>query len=337
MIFKVAFVAVVLAVTSAHPEHIPVHFQPLSQEIVDYINSIHTTWKAGRNLEGVTTQYLKGLLGVVKDPNDFRLPEYVHMTHQLDIPDEFDSRKQWVDCPSLNEVRDQGSCGSCWAFGAVEAMTDRICIHSQGRIQDHLSAEDLATCCESCGNGCDGGFPAAAWSYWVHNGIVTGGQYNSSMGCQPYKIPACDHHVVGHLKPCGSILPTPPCQRKCISGYTKSYGEDKHYGKNGYSISSDVQQIQTEVMTNGPVEAAFIVYSDFPSYKSGVYQHKAGPELGGHAVKIIGWGVENGTPYWTVANSWNTDWGDKGFFKILRGHDECGIEQSIVAGMPKYT
>lgn len=55
-------------------------------------------------------------------------------------------------------------------------------------------------------------------SYWVQNGIVTGGQYNSSKGCQPYKIPACDHHVVGHLKPCGSILPTPPCKRQCISG-----------------------------------------------------------------------------------------------------------------------
>lgn len=58
--------------------------------------------------------------------------------------------------------------------------------------------------------------------------------------------------------------------------------------------------------------------------------------LGGHAVKIIGWGTENGSPYWLVANSWNTDWGDLGgYFKILRGVDECGIESSIVAGMPK--
>lgn len=87
-------------------------------------------------------------------------------------------------------------------------------------------------------------------------------------------------------------------------------------------------------MTNGPVEAAFTVYSDFPNYKSGVYQHTSGGALGGHAIRILGWGVENGTPYWLVANSWNTDWGDKGFFKILRGQDECGIEDEIVAGLP---
>lgn len=88
-------------------------------------------------------------------------------------------------------------------------------------------------------------------------------------------------------------------------------------------------------MTHGPVEAAFTVYNDFLTYKSGVYRHTSGAALGGHAIKIVGWGVENGTPYWLVANSWNEDWGDKGFFKILRGKNECGIEGEIVAGIPK--
>ena len=67
----------------------------------------------------------------------------------------------------------------------------------------------------------------------------------------------------------------------------------------------------------------------------GVYRHVTGGVLGGHAIKIMGWGTENGSPYWLVANSWNTDWGDHGYFKILRGHDECGIESSVVAGRPK--
>jgi len=88
-------------------------------------------------------------------------------------------------------------------------------------------------------------------------------------------------------------------------------------------------------MKNGPVEGAFTVYADFPSYKSGVYSHVSGGQLGGHAIRIMGWGVENGTPYWLVANSWNEDWGDKGTFKIKRGNDECGIESSVVAGLPK--
>jgi len=77
------------------------------------------------------------------------------------------------------------------------------------------------------------------------------------------------------------------------------------------------------------------VFADFPSYKSGVYQHVSGGFLGGHAVKMLGWGVENNTPYWLIANSWNPTWGDHGYFKIRRGNDECGIEDEIVGGIPK--
>jgi len=90
-----------------------------------------------------------------------------------------------------------------------------------------------------------------------------------------------------------------------------------------------------DVYKNGPVTAAFDVYEDFLTYTSGVYQHKTGEYLGGHAVKILGWGVDSGTPYWIIANSWNADWGNKGFFWMLRGKDECGIEDGVVAGLAK--
>ena len=78
------------------------------------------------------------------------------------------------------------------------------------------------------------------------------------------------------------------------------------------------------------------IFTSSPSYSFalGVYQHVTGEELGGHAIKILGWGVEDGVKYWLVANSWNSDWGDKGFFKILRGSDHCGIESEVVAGIP---
>ena len=87
-------------------------------------------------------------------------------------------------------------------------------------------------------------------------------------------------------------------------------------------------------MTNGPVVGSFNLFADFVTYKSGVYHHTSGALLAAHAVKILGWGVDNGTPYWLAANSWNEDWGDKGFFKIRRGTDECGIENLAVAGTP---
>lgn len=61
---------------------------------------------------------------------------------------------------------------------------------------------------------------------------------------------------------------------------------------------------------------------------SGVYYHKRGDAVGGHAVKILGWGIQDDVPYWLCANSWNTLWGESGFFKIIRGRNEGGIENA---------
>ena len=84
-------------------------------------------------------------------------------------------------------------------------------------------------------------------------------------------------------------------------------------------------------------QVGFFVFSDFRLYKSGVYQKSAnatGPE-GGHAVKALGWGTEDGADYWIIANSWSPAWGDDGFFKIIRGTNECGIETTVAAGLPE--
>ena len=77
-------------------------------------------------------------------------------------------------------------------------------------------------------------------------------------------------------------------------------------------------------------------YNDFLTYKECVYQHTTGSILGGHAIKIIGWGVtDEGVKYWICVNSWNEFWGDHGTFKIIRGEDHYRKEKSIVTGMPK--
>ncbi|XP_066919273.1 cathepsin B-like [Clytia hemisphaerica] len=304
------------------------------QHHIDAVNRAKTTWKAGHNFgEETSLDYVKGLCGSLSNPAIRAQMEMRGAPNNVgDIPESFDSRDKWDKCPSIKEIRDQGSCGSCWAFGATEAMTDRICVKSG--MTYHLSAEDLATCCDSCGFGCNGGYPEAAWNYYKNTGIVTGGPYNSKQGCRPYQIPACDHHVPESKNPCHGELPTPRCEHSCISSYNKTYNADHHFALTSYAVSSDVNAIANEIMTHGPVEAAFTVYADFPNYKSGVYQHVSGSALGGHAIKILGWGVEDGTPYWLVANSWNPKWGDKGFFKILRGSDHCGIESGVVAGIP---
>ncbi|XP_005107685.1 cathepsin B [Aplysia californica] len=315
-------------------------FGVLSDEEIHYINNIaRTSWKAGRNFHPEDHAHVKRILGVPNlEKAEYlarQLPRKEFLTQMRDLPDNFDPRVQWPNCTSLKEVRDQGDCGSCWAFGAVEAMTDRLCIKSNAKSQFHFAAEDLMTCCRSCGNGCDGGFPAEAWMYYQRDGIVSGGPYNSSQGCQPYMIPACDHHVQGKLQPCSKKeMKTPRCKDTCESSYSTPFKQDKHFGARSYHVRGE-DNIMQDLVQNGPVEAAFTVYSDFLQYKTGVYKHTTGSALGGHAVKIIGYGVDSGDKYWLVANSWNPDWGDQGFFKIARGRDECGIESQIVAGEPK--
>jgi len=314
------------------------NLRPLSKSMVNYVNELKTTWTAEESkFHSWSLKSFKRTLGVplehLKKPSTSRLAAIVHTIG--DIPAEFDARTQWPNCPTIGEIRDQGACGSCWAFGAAEAMSDRICIGSAGATNSHISAEDLVDCCSSCGFGCDGGFPESAWEFFQHTGIVTGGNYASKEGCQPYSIASCEHHVNGTKPPCGDEQPTPKCVKQCQADYTVTYPKDKQFGKSAYSVKANVAQIQTEIMTNGPVEGAFTVYADFPSYKDGVYKHVSGAELGGHAIRILGWGTEAGTDYWLVANSWNEDWGAKGFFKILRGKNECGIEDGVVAGLAK--
>jgi len=334
MMLRYIILVSILAIAAADDD-----LHPLSQEFIDRINSKATTWRAGQNFgPHVSMDYIRGLMGVHPDAYKFRLEENPTLFSGLndDLPENFDARENWPNCPTIKEIRDQGSCGSCWAFGAVEAMSDRVCIHSNSTVHFRFSADDLVSCCHTCGFGCNGGFPGMAWSYWVRKGIVSGGPFGSNQGCRPYEISPCEHHVNGTRPPCnGEEGNTPKCVHKCQSSYTKQYKDDKRYGKTSYSVKRNEVDIRREIYQNGPVEGAFTVYEDLVNYKEGVYQHVEGKMLGGHAIRILGWGTENGTPYWLIANSWNTDWGNNGFFKILRGKDECGIEGQISAGIPK--
>ena len=109
---------------------------------------------------------------------------------------------------------------------------------------------------------------AVCREYWVKEGLVTGGQYGSNQGCEPYSLPHCSHHEPGPYPNCSGDSKTPKCTETCQPGYPKTYEQDKHYGKTAYSVRG-VDEIMTEIMTNGPVEGAFTVYSDFPTYRSG--------------------------------------------------------------------
>jgi cathepsin B len=207
---------------------------------------------------------------------------------------------------------------------------------------EHIAAADILSCCSSCGSGCNGGYPSQAWHWLTTTGSVTGGNYQDYSECWAYPFPTCEHHnnATTYVQ-CSTLpsYPTPTCKKSCDSQSTSglTYATNKQFLATSYGIPQNVAQIQTDLMNNGPQEVSFSVYQDFETYTSGIYKHTSGSYLGGHAVKFIGWGVgspsESNQPYWIVTNSWNADWGEKGFFRILRGVNECGIEASVVAGM----
>jgi cathepsin B len=329
-------IAVVVLISAASAAFLDFH--PLSDENIALINQKAKTWKAGKNFEVDEWDRVKKIASGLL-PRSSLQKKYKSNPHNelKDVPETFDSREAWPNCDAIKQIRDQSSCGSCWAFAAVESMSDRICIHSNQTKQIYISAEDLTACCYglfACGFGCDGGYVPETFAYWQETGIVTGGLYQANQGCQDYSLEPCEHHVDSGTRPQCSTLEfdTPACTKKCYDTLL-DYEESRTYGQDVTTFDNE-KQIQLEIYTNGPVEAGFTVYDDFPSYKSGVYQATSDTVIGGHAVKILGWGVEDGTKYWLIANSWNYDWGDAGYFKFLRGTNHCGMEEDVAASLP---
>eukprot|EP00123_Amoebidium_parasiticum_P015634 comp23075_c3_seq1/m.37006 comp23075_c3_seq1/g.37006 ORF comp23075_c3_seq1/g.37006 comp23075_c3_seq1/m.37006 type:complete len:389 (-) comp23075_c3_seq1:92-1258(-) len=251
------------------------------------------------------------------------------------LPKFFDSRQKWFDCLPVQDVPDQGNCGSCWAFGSSSAMSARVCIHSNGKIQERLSARDLMSCCEYCAgdqDGCSGAFPEDAYTFWKESGLVTGEGYGSQVGCQPYPIPI----NVGHEK---VDVESPKCVRECTNdiGVRRNYTMDKIFASDVYRIPPlNVEAAMWDIYHHGPITVAYNVYEDFNAYKDGIYfRTTEDPNYDGHIVAVVGWGeTDSGVKYWTVLNSWNHLWGHHGYFMIRRGTNECGIEELMLAGIP---
>jgi len=266
------------------------------QKIIDAVNKANNGWVASHNkFSGWEAEDIKGLLGAVLPPKAGN-----RARKDSSLPDSFDARQKWNNC--IHPIRDQQQCGSCWAFSAAEALSDRVCIGNG--VDVILSPQDLVSC-DTENMGCDGGYLPATWDYMVATGLVTD-------TCFPY------------VSGTGTA---PACPGACVD----SEDWNKKYKAASYS-NIPASQMQQELYQNGPMQVAFDVYEDFMSYSGGVYRHLTGQYLGGHAVKVIGWGNQNGDDYWLIANSWGPDWGLSGYFMILRGTDECSIEDNAYAG-----
>jgi len=226
-----------------------------------------------------------------------------------DIPEEYDTTVNYAQC-GTGTIVDQGSCSSSWAVAAARTLSDRYCITQNTSLT--FSPQWMVSC-HNDQLDCRGGFPDKAFMDLKDYGIVT-------EECFPYSG-------------------TPEkCPTSCIDGSQLQVYKLKTaytpYKK--FDVKATMELIQQDILLYGPVTAGLWTFGDFRDYTGGIYEHNSSTGvISQHTVRIVGWGVDQNTkkPFWKVANSWGDTWGEKGYFRILRGTDECAIEDQIASGL----
>jgi C1A family cysteine protease len=208
----------------------------------------------------------------------------------------------------VNPVRDQGQCGSCWAF-ATTANAESVWAISSGQLLD-LSEEFLVDCASGVGYynmGCNGGQPDSAFKYMINNGQCSESSY-------PYKA--------GTTKTAGS------CQ-KCTAAPVRFSG--------CYDVAPNDQVSLMAAVSKQPVVIAIEADTRyFQSYSGGILDSTACGTNLDHAVEIVSYGSENGIDYWTVRNSWSSSWGENGYVRIKKSSSTNDIGICGLAAEPSF-
>jgi len=206
----------------------------------------------------------------------------------------------WVSKGAVTSVKDQGDCGSCWAFGAVGTMEGQLFL-KKGKLEN-LSEQNLVDCdheCQTysgtklCDDGCDGGMEPNAFQYVIkNNGINTLKDY-------PY-----------HAK-----------VEKCKFDSSKAV---KGWGTWSYVTVKKEDDLRQYLYDHGPVSIG-VHAEEWYFYSGGIF-NKPCLTQNDHAVLLTGWGEDaSGTPYWIIKNSWGESWGIKGYIHMIRGKNKCGM------------
>ncbi|XP_026012981.1 uncharacterized protein LOC113015246 [Astatotilapia calliptera] len=237
--------------------------------------------------------------------NGLKLEETVNFTNgtfkdvsDSPLPANVDWRKEGLVGP----VRNQGLCGSCWAFSSLGALEGQLKKRTGTLVS--LSPQNLVDCSTQDGNlGCRGGYITKAYSYVIRNGGV------DSESFYPYehKNGKCRYSVQGRAGYCSkfSVLP-----------------------------EGDEKMLQKVLASVGPISVAVnAMLESFHMYSGGLYNvPSCNPKLINHAVLLVGYGTDGGQDYWLVKNSWGTAWGEGGYIRLARNKNNlCGI-----ASFPVY-
>jgi len=211
------------------------------------------------------------------------------------LPASFD----WREKGAVNEVKNQEQCGSCWAFATVANIEGAAFIATNKLVS--LSEQELVDCDKATGDqGCSGGLPSNAFKDMIQNKIGL-----ESESAYPY------HAQDGQCKAASSS------EVAFIGGWQ--------------AISTDEDQIAAALMQYGPL-AIGINAGPMQFYRGGIskpWKILCNPKSLDHGVAIVGFGEESGTKYWTIRNSWGPSWGEKGYYRIIRGTGACGVNTMV--------
>jgi cathepsin L len=198
----------------------------------------------------------------------------------------------WQDKGKVQKVKNQGQCGSCWAFSAIGALESARAISAGGQLLD-LSEQQLVDCAGSEGNqGCSGGLMNQAFDYLI--------KFGGSEAQKDYPYTARDGQCKADKSKVASTI-----------------ASHKELPPNENALGDAIQ--------NGPVSVAIEAdQSIFQFYKSGVLDGNCGKNLD-HGVLAVGFNTDSSTGYWIVKNSWGTSWGNQGYVWIRAFKNMCGI------------
>ena len=223
-------------------------------------------------------------------------------------PDAWD----WREKGYVSPVKDQGSCGSCWAFSTVGNLEGLYYKEKQTMV---TLSEQMLVDCDTYDSGCNGGLMENTFTWLKENGgIMTDTDY-------PYK---------GRKGTCQSDETKYVDMQ--ITGYTKLGSGSSTWDP------VDEDEIKEFLYETGPLAVALNA-NPLQTYSSGILDKTSSqcPSSGiNHAVTMVGYGTSSGTDYWIVKNSWGSSWGESGYFRIRRGNGTCGINCYITTATVEF-